>query len=335
MAEQVKQSYWRIVWRQYRRNPLALVGLALVVLLAIIALSAPFIAGDIPIYMVKDGQSFWFPNVITYEALMKNNLYANFDRWQPGPEDYALRPPIPYDPLRQDLFAILEPPSAKHWLGTDNRGRDVLSRMIWGSQISMSVGFVAVGISVVIGLILGALAGYYGGWVDSLILRIIEIFLTIPTFFLVLIAVAMLPPSIYNIMGAIGLTAWPGVARLVRGEMLKQRQQEYTTAARASGLRNTRIIFRHLLPNAVSPVFVAASFGVAGAILTETGLSFLGFGVPPPTASWGELLNQSRQYVLRAWWLVTFPGIAIFVTVTAFNLIGDGLRDAMDPRLRQ
>ncbi|MCC6144852.1 MAG: ABC transporter permease [Candidatus Hydrogenedentes bacterium] len=335
MAKELKQGYWRIVWRQFRRNWLAMLGLVLILAIGIIALLAPFLAGDIPIYLLKDGKSYWFPNLITYSDLQKNNLYDNFDRWKPGPGDYIVRPPVPYGPLRQDLFSSLKPPSKAHWLGTDNRGRDVLSRMIWGAQISMAVGFVAMGIAVIIGLIMGALAGYYGGWVDAIVLRLIEIVLTVPTFFLVLIAVAMLQPSIYNIMAVIGMTGWPGIARLVRGEMLKQRQQDYTTAATASGLRNTRIIFRHLLPNAVSPVFVAASFGVAGAILTETGLSFLGFGVPAPTASWGELLNQSRQYVLTAWWLVTFPGVAIFVTVTAFNLIGDGLRDAMDPRLRQ
>lgn len=335
MSRPRKESYSRIVWRQYRRNPLGMAGLGLICTMGLIALLAPFLAGDVPIAMSKDGRTYLFPNLVTYAELRAENLYANFDRWTPGEGEWALRPPVPYDPLRQNLLHILHAPSRDHWLGTDDRGRDVLSRMIWGARISMAVGFVAMGIAVAIGVVLGALAGYYGRWVDVVVLRLIEIMLTFPTFFLVLVVVAMLQPSIWNIMVVIGLTGWPGIARLVRGEFLKQRQLDYTVAARASGLPDRRIIFRHVLPNAISPVFVATSFGIAGAILLESGLSFLGFGVPPPSASWGELLNQSRSYVLRAWWLVVFPGVAIFVTVTAFNLAGDALRDAMDPRLRQ
>jgi peptide/nickel transport system permease protein len=334
-SKRLKQSYWRLVWRQYRRNPLALLGLALVLLMGFIALGAPFLAGDVPIYMVKDGQAYWFPNLFTYADLQRENLYANFDRWVPGEGDRAILPLVPHGPLRQDVRARLAPPSRTHWLGTDDRGRDVLSRMIWGTRISMSVGFVAMGIAVLIGIVLGALAGYYGRFVDAVILRLIEIMLVFPTFFLIITVMAFLPPSIWNIMIVIGLTGWPGIARLVRGEFLKQKQQDYATAARATGLRDLRVIFRHILPNAVNPVFVSAAFGVAGAILTESGLSFLGFGVPPPAASWGEILKQSQSYVDFAWWLVTFPGMAIFITVTAFNLVGEGLRDAMDPRLRQ
>jgi len=167
------------------------------------------------------------------------------------------------------------------------------------------------------------------------VLRLVEIWICVPSFFLVITVMAFLDPSIINIMVVIGLTGWPGIARLVRGEFLKQKQQEYAIAARAAGLNDRRIIFRHLLPNSLSPVFVSATFGVAGAILTESALSFLGFGVPPPTASWGEILKQSQNYVDFGWWLVAFPGIAIFMTVVSFNLVGDGLRDALDPRLRQ
>ena len=335
MLRTKKQSYWRLVWRQFRKKPLGLIGLAIVVLVGLVALGAPFLAGDAPIYMVKDGKTYWFPNVITYADLQTERLYANFDRWEPGESEVAIRPPVPIGPLRQDPASSVAPPSREHWLGTDNRGRDVLSRMIWGARISMSVGFVAVGIAVVIGVILGALAGYYGGLVDAIILRLIEVVLTFPTFFLILTVMAFLPPSIFNIMVVIGLTGWPGIARLVRGEFLRHKQQDYATAARATGLRDHRIIFRHILPNAVSPVFISVSFGIAGAILTESGLSFLGFGVPAPTASWGEILNQSRAYVDFAWWLVVFPGLAVFITVTAFNLVGDSLRDAMDPKLRE
>jgi len=330
-AKHRKQSYWRLVGRQFRRNVLAVAALAVLLVLLAIALGAPFLAGDWPIHLVKGSQTYWFPNIVPYHDLVGFDI----EDWEPGPGDRAVMPPIPYAPDRSDLRRRLEAPSSDHYLGTDDRGRDVLSRMIWGTQISISIGFVAVGISVLIGIIIGALAGYYGGWVDNIAQRLIEIVMCFPTFFLIIALIAFLPPSIYNIMVVIGITGWTGVARLVRGEFLKLRESDFATAARATGLRDTRIMFRHLLPNALAPVLVSATFGVAGAILTESALSFLGFGVPPPTASWGEILSQSKRYVEFAWWLVTFPGLAIFITVTAFNLVGEGLRDAMDPRLRQ
>jgi peptide/nickel transport system permease protein len=206
--------------------------------------------------------------------------------------------------------------------------------MIHGSKVSLSVGFVAVSIATFIGIFLGALAGYYGGKVDVLISRLIEVMICFPTFFLILTVLAFLPPSIYNIMIIIGLTGWPGIARLVRGEFLKQRQMDYVAAAKAVGASDLRIIFSHILPNSLAPVLVSATFGVAGAILVESSLSYLGFGVPPPTPSWGEILSQSKHYIDFAWWLTVFPGAAIFLTVTAYNLVGEGLRDAVDPRLK-
>jgi peptide/nickel transport system permease protein len=329
--EHRSQGYWRLVWIQFKKRPLGLVSLAVLALLAFIGIIAPFLAGEIPIYLSTKGNTYLFPNVINYSDLVS----FNFDGWEPGPDDRAIRPLIPFAPERSHLYNRLEAPSGKHWLGTDDRGRDVLSRLIWGTRISMTVGFVAMGIATVIGIFAGALAGYYGGKVDAVVLRIIEIVLCFPTLILILSLIAFLNPSIYNIMIALGLTGWPDVARLVRGEFLKLRNADFTTAARATGLRDTRIMFRHLLPNALAPVLVTATFGVAGAILTESALSFLGFGVPPPTASWGEILKQSKDYVDFAYWLVIFPGLAIFVTVTAFNLVGEALRDAMDPRLRQ
>ncbi|MBI2422577.1 MAG: ABC transporter permease [Candidatus Hydrogenedentes bacterium] len=331
MSKQQKQGYWRIVARQFLRNRFAVAAFLLLLLLAALALAAPFLAGNIPMYMVKDGKSYLLPNLFTYSDLVS----FRFDTWKPGPNDSAIRPPIPYPPDESDLDGALARPGAEHWLGTDDRGRDVLSRLIWGTRISMTIGFVAVGISVVIGVILGALAGFYGGRIDMVILRMIEVMLCFPTLILILALVAVLPPSIYNIMLALGLTRWPDVARLVRAEFFKLRESDFCIAARATGLSDLRIIFRHLLPNAMAPVWVNSTFGVAGAILIESALSFLGFGAPPPTASWGEILNQSKNYVDFAWWLVTFPGLAIFITVTAFNLVGEGLRDAMDPRLRQ
>lgn len=334
-ATRKKESYLRIVWTQYRRDKLGVVGLLLVLIIGGVAIFAPFLAGDIPIFMVKAGKTYWLPNIITYSDLQEENFYANADRWQPAHDERAILPPIPYGPLRQDLLRRLEAPSATHFLGTDDRGRDVLSRLIWGARVSMSVGFVAVGLAVLIGVTLGALAGFYGGKTDAAVLRLIEATLIVPSFFLILAVMAFAKPSITLIMLVLGITSWPADARLVRGEFLKQKQQDYVTAARAVGLGDFRIIFRHILPNAISPVFVSAAFGIAGAIVTESALSFLGFGVPPPTASWGELLKQAQANWNTAWWLVTFPGVAIFVTVIAFNLVGQTLRDAMDPRLRQ
>ncbi|MBL7685099.1 MAG: ABC transporter permease [Deltaproteobacteria bacterium] len=243
-------------------------------------------------------------------------------------------PPIPYSPTQYDLNSILKPPSKAHWLGTDEQGRDVASRMIYGSQVSLSVGFVAVSLYVLIGIFLGALAGYFGGRFDLIISRLIEIMICFPTFFLILAVLAFVGPSIYNIMIVIGLTGWTGVARLVRGEFLKLRRSDYITAAQSQGASSFRIIFKHLLPNAMAPVLVSATFGIASAILVESSLSFLGFGVQPPTPSWGDILSQSRDFIDIAWWLTVFPGLAIFLTITSYNLAGEGLRDAMDPRLK-
>lgn len=335
MAAARRKGYWRLIAGQFLRRRLAVLGLLYVGFVCLVALGAPFLAGDVPIYMVRGGKTYWLPNVITYADLRAENLYANFDRWKPGPGERAILPPIPHGPLKQDLFDRLQAPNRTHWLGTDDRGRDVLSRLIWGTRVSMSVGVVSVGIALAIGVLIGALAGYYGGWIDAMVLRGIEVLMVIPSFFLILAVMVLLPPNILIIMAVLGITGWTGHARLIRGEFFKQKEQEYVTAARASGIRNARIIFRHILPNAMGPVLVSATFGIAGAILTESGLSFLGFGVPPPTASWGELLKQAQGYVYSAWWLVTFPGLALFTTVLAINLIGEGVRDAMDPRLRE
>ena len=239
----------------------------------------------------------------------------------------------PYSPDDLDAYHVLLPPSTGHWLGTDELGRDVLTRIIYGSRISLKVGFVAVGIAAFIGTISGLIAGYFGGWIDQLLMRLVDIMLCFPTFFLILAVIAMLEPSIWYIMIVIGLTGWMGVARLVRAEVLSLRERDFILAARAIGASNSRIIFRHILPNALSPVMVAATLGVAGAILTESALSFLGIGVQPPTPSWGNMLTAGKDYLEFAWWLSLFPGVAILVTVIAYNLVGEGLRDALDPRI--
>ncbi|OHB30180.1 MAG: peptide ABC transporter permease [Desulfuromonadaceae bacterium GWC2_58_13] len=247
----------------------------------------------------------------------------------------VLAPLLAGDPGAIDISQRLQAPSLSHWLGTDDLGRDVLSRILYGARISLLVGFVAVGIASIIGIVLGALSGYYGRWVDSLIMRFVDIMLCFPTFFLILAVIAFLEPSIWNIMIIIGLTGWMGVARLVRAEFLSLRERDFVQAGRALGASDARLIFRHILPNAMSPVLVSATLGVAGAILTESALSFLGIGVQPPTPSWGNMLIAGKQTLGTAWWLSAFPGLAILVTVLGYNLLGEGIRDALDPRIRE
>jgi peptide/nickel transport system permease protein len=239
----------------------------------------------------------------------------------------------PFNPNDIDRKHILEPPGARHPLGTDDLGRDVLSRMVHGSRISLAVGFIAVGIATIIGMLLGAVSGYYGGWTDRAMMRFIDIMLSIPTFFLVLAVIAFVGPSIWNIMIVIGFTSWMGVARLVRAEFLSLKEREFVLAAKALGASDMRIISRHIMVNSMAPVFVSAILGVASAILVESALSFLGIGVQPPTPSWGNMLTSGKDNIEIAWWLSLFPGIAILITVLSYNLFGEGLRDALDPRL--
>ncbi|HWT29078.1 MAG TPA: ABC transporter permease, partial [Methylophilaceae bacterium] len=235
----------------------------------------------------------------------------------------------PYDPNAIDVKAILLEPSALHYMGTDGLGRDVFSRMLHGARISLLVGIVAVGIATAIGVVLGALAGYYRGWVDILIMRTVDVMLSIPTFFLILAVIAFLTPSIWNIMIVIGLTSWMGVTRLVRAEFLSLREREFVMASQTLGAKDRRLIFRHLLPNSLTPIIVSSVLGVASAVLVESGLSFLGLGVQAPQASWGNILTDGKEYILFAWWLSLFPGLAILITVLGYNLLGEGLRDAL------
>jgi len=315
------------ILRRFARKREAAIALAFACLFVLVAALAPLIANDRPILLVVGGRMY-APAIYTPPELVG----ADFRGMAEGGA-FVLMPPIPYSPGSYDLGAVLEPPSGRHILGTDGDGRDVAAQLVWGARISLSVGIVAVGIAAIIGILLGAIAGFYGGAADIAISRLIEVMICFPTFFLILAVLAFVGPSIYNVMAVIGATGWTGIARLVRGEFLKLREREFVEAAVVAGAGDARIIFRHILPHAMAPVLVSASFGVAGAILVESSLSFLGFGVPPSTPSWGSMLSQAQQFMDIGWWLTLAPGCAIFATITAFNLIGEAIRDAFDPSL--
>jgi peptide/nickel transport system permease protein len=333
----VSQTYWSLVKHQFKKNKLAVGGFYVVILLIVVAIFADFIANNEPIYAKYNG-TVYFPVLKEYMVSLHLSKWPtellNID-WKSTPLESAVWPPIRFRPSDVDLFNSISAPSfsSGHFLGTDAIGRDVLSGLVHGSRVSLSVGFVAAGISVLIGLILGAFAGFYGGTVDLIIMRFVEIMILFPSFFLIITIVALYGSSIWFIMIAIGLTSWTGNARLTRGEVLKVRNMDYISAATSLGLTNKRIIFRHVLPNAIAPVLVSGAFDVAGAILIEAGLSFLGFGVAATTVTWGSVLSEARG-ATESWWLAVFPGFMIFITVVAYNLVGEGLRDALDPRLR-
>ena len=238
----------------------------------------------------------------------------------------------PYNPDKINVNAILQPPSLAHLLGTDQLGRDVFSRLIYGSRISVEVGFISVSISLFIGIIIGAFAGYYAGLTDGFLMRFVDIMLTFPSFFLILAVSAILRPSIINIMIIIGLTSWMGVARIIRAEFMQNREKDYVLSAKAAGAPDLYIMFIEILPNVVAPILVSATLGIAGAILIQASLAFLGIGIMPPTPSWGGMLSRGKTYIMVAWWLTLFPGIAILLTVLSFNLVGEAVRNALDPR---
>ncbi len=326
---------WSYVWKQFKRSPVAVGGFYVVCLLLLMALFADFLANDKPYYLRYRGKTY-FPIFQSYMVNLglahwpAELLNADFNKLDSAE---AVFPPIPYRPSNIDLLAPFESPSKQHWLGTDKLGRDVMAGIVHGSRISLSVGFVAVGIAVAIGVVLGALAGFFGSWVDMIISRIFEIMLCMPMFFLLITIAAVLPPSIFLTMAIIGLTGWVGIARFTRNEFLKIRNLDYVTAALALGVSDRKVMFRHILPNALAPILVSVVLGVASAILLESSLSFLGIGVPADTVTWGSILNEARSNTF-AWWLAVFPGAAIFITVLAYYSVGEGLREALDPRLR-
>jgi peptide/nickel transport system permease protein len=240
----------------------------------------------------------------------------------------------PYDPVKINPEAALRPPGRPFLLGTDTLGRDILSRLVHGSRISLRVGLVSVGIAAALGTTLGLVAGYYGRWLDLGVMRFIDLLLAFPNVLLALAIIAILGPSIFNLMIAVGVSATPAYARVVRGSVLSAKENTYVEAARAVGCNDGLIIWRHILPNVLAPLIVLSTLGMAGAILTGAALSFLGLGVQPPTPEWGIMVSDGRNYLRRAWWITTFPGAAIMITVLAINMLGDGLRDALDPRLK-
>jgi peptide/nickel transport system permease protein len=403
------EAYFDIVWKQFRKNRMAVRMLYVVAALFLTAIFAPVIASNQPYWFREKDGTLNFPwlvalfNAETAIDYVFNMALLIFVPWAalllvlnrrarnrgvPGrrrvllsivtffaalcvatPLFHVARPDnkyfsrdfkkdqkesrgaggytfLPYGPLELDLDILYKPPlfrktgdaaryreSDVHWMGTDDSGRDVLTRLLYGTRISITIGIVAVSIYLTIGVFIGAIAGYFGGRVDMVISRFIEIILLFPSFFLILTLVALIGPSIYIIMVVIGLTGWPTTARLTRGEFLKQRSIDYVAAARGLGASNMRVMFRHILPNALAPAFVSAPFGIAGAIVTEATLSVLGFGARPPAPSWGAILNLSVQNYEK-WWFTAFAGLFIFITMTVFNIVGNGLRDAMDPRLK-
>jgi peptide/nickel transport system permease protein len=343
------QSYTKLVWGQFKKNRPAVGCLIAIALLAVIAISADLIAGNKPYYMVYRGQTY-FPAFRQYPVYVGNVLRSvgfenipdafkwpkplrrrkNFKRYR---ADQSILPPVPYDPREVNLRSKYQPPNEEHWLGTDRLGRDVMSGLVHGTRYALTIGLVSVSISLFIGITLGALAGYFGGWIDLCLSRLFELWSAIPGLLLIITASAFFPASLFFVMIIIGLTGWVGIARLTRSQFLQVRGNEYVSAARALGYSNARIMFVHILPNAIAPVLVPAAFGVAGAILAESGLSFLGVGVPAESITWGGILAGARSN-FAAWWLVVVPGFAIFLTVTTYNLLGDGLRDALDPKMK-
>lgn len=349
-------SFWRETWKRYRRNPRSMAALLVLAFLAFVGLFAPFIAGTKPIVCRYKGSTY-FPAMGYYKDSWENPVFVA-DRFRgtyaanlkkKDPESWAIWPPFYADPYRRALARDFEgvpgfegrieadtnkAPTRHFLFGTDDRGRDVLARMVHGTSIALLVGFVSMGIATAIGLTVGSIAGYFGGAIDIALSRIMEVVLSIPSLILILALIAIVEqPTIWKTMVVLGCTGWVGIARLTRGEFLRLKTLDYVVAARALGFRAPRIILRHMLPNALAPVLVSVSFGIAGAILTESGLSFLGFGSEPGTPSWGAVLRSGFDD-LTQWWLIVFPGAAVFVAVLTYNVIGDGLQQAIDPRLR-
>jgi peptide/nickel transport system permease protein len=332
----------RRVWHRFRRRRRARVGLAALVLILLVALLRPVLASELPIVCKYEGQ--WhapglmelvrkIPFVASVVGPSRPFALPSFDARQGvADSEFVIDPPIACDPLSYSAD-LLAPPSSGHWLGTDELGRDVAARLVHGTAVSLAVGLGAMGIAAVIGVIIGAAAGYAGGWFDAACSRLIEVVMCFPAFFLILaIMVWLEEPGAMHVILVLGLTGWTTIARLTRGEMIRMRDSDFVVASRALGAGPGRVILRHLLPNAMAPIIVTVTFGVARAVLLEAGLSWLGFGVPAPAPSWGNMLRSAYEHLVDAPHLVYPPCIAIFVTVLVYNWVGDALQNALDPR---
>ena len=347
------RGFWAEAWLRFRRRKMAMAALWYVVFLGLVAIFSPAIAGTKPIVCKYKGH-IYFPALGYLNRTWENPIFTK-DRFRgkypenltkKDPNSWVIWPLVYQDPYRrvregewpgQPENPTMDQgrPTRHNWFGTNRAGVDVFAQMVHGTRIAMLVGFVSMGIAGIIGITLGALAGYFGSWVDMLLSRLIELVMCIPSLVLILALIAVLErTTIWHLMVVLGLTRWTGIARLTRGEFLRLRETDFVIAARALGVGWFGVMFRHIFRNAMAPVLVPISFGIAAAILLESGLSFLGFGSPPPNPSWGALLSDGRSN-LQMWWLIFFPGTAIFLTVLAYNLIGEGLQDATDPRLRQ
>ncbi len=346
-------GFWSDAFTRFRRNKLAMLSLGFVLALALVALLSPAIAGTRPLICKYKGH-IYFPAMGYFFDSWENPIFIresitdDYPRKlkENDPESWAVWPLVYQDPFRRvgenewpgqpaNPTGATGKPSWQNLLGTTETGHDVFAKMVHGAKIALLIGFVSTGIAAVIGIVIGGLAGYFGGWVDMLLSRLIEVVMCIPTLILILTLIAIVEnPSVWHVMVVIGATGWTGIARLTRAEFLKLKQMEYVTAARSLGVGWLRIMARHILPNALAPVMVPITFGIAAAILIESTLSFLGFGAAPPNPSWGTLLNEGRRN-LEMWWLTFFPGSAVFLTVMAYNLIGEGVQQATDPRLRE
>jgi len=317
------ESFMQLVVRRFRKNKAAVVSYWILVFLFVACFPVYYLFVPFDAQLIPHGNG----------EPQKPGFYPT----DTGGTDPAFESKLKLS-LEQRKFKIpgIALGQQTHLWGTDKQGRDYLSRCLKGGQISLTVGFVAVGIAVTIGTLLGAIGGFFGGLPDSIISRFTEIMLSLPTFFLIITIQAVLSPNIYNVMAVIGITSWMGVSRLVRGQVLSQKEEEYIQASRASGAGLTRILLRHLIPNSIGPIIVAATLAIPSAILTESALSYFGMGVQPPTPSWGNMVADAREWVVSRgvamWWLVTYPGMLIAITVIAFNFLGEGLRDALDPR---
>ncbi|MEX0586492.1 MAG: ABC transporter permease [Pirellulales bacterium] len=349
----VTAGFWTETWRHFRQSRLSLFALAYVGLLALVAIFSPAIAGTKPVVCYYKGH-FYFPAFGYLNRRWENAIFQQ-DRFRGVYHDnlkskdsnsWAVWPLVYQDPERrvrkgewpdqpENPTMDFGRPNRFNLFGTNRAGVDVFAQMVHGTRTALLVGFVSMGIAGTIGIIIGAMAGFFGGWIDMVLSRLIELVMCIPSLVLILALLAVLNrPTIWHLMAVLGCTNWTGIARLTRGEFLRLREADFVSAARAMGASQARIMWRHIFRNALAPVLVPITFGIASAILIESALSFLGFGAPPPNPSWGTLLNDGRSN-LQMWWLTLFPGLAIFITVLAYNLIGDGLEAAADPRLRR